>query len=164
MLSRINKRDRVAHEAGILSFVIPGTAEGRNPESSTGFGICIWIPGSHASRAPRNDSVAAGGIMSSLYAGRRRKNSITMALSLAATAFRAWLAGADPGRTAVRRLQRACRSRFFTEMTPPPGSTGGLLNAIMGSLVLTGLAVLIGHAHRYPGRHLHGGIRPPRSP
>jgi phosphate transport system permease protein len=32
----------------------------------------------------------------------------------------------------------------FTEMTPPPGSTGGLLNAIMGSLVLTGLAVLIG--------------------
>ena len=29
-------------------------------------------------------------------------------------------------------------------MTPPPGSAGGLLNAIMGSLVLTALAVLIG--------------------
>ena len=32
----------------------------------------------------------------------------------------------------------------FTQMTPPPGSAGGLLNPIMGSLILTGLAVLIG--------------------
>jgi phosphate transport system permease protein len=32
----------------------------------------------------------------------------------------------------------------FTEMTPPPGSAGGLLNPIFGSLVLTVLAVLIG--------------------
>ena len=29
-------------------------------------------------------------------------------------------------------------------MTPPPGSTGGLLNPIFGSLILTTLAVLIG--------------------
>src|SRR3954469_22734845 len=34
--------------------------------------------------------------------------------------------------------------RVFTEMTPPPGSSGGLLNAIAGSLMLTTLAVLIG--------------------
>jgi phosphate transport system permease protein len=32
----------------------------------------------------------------------------------------------------------------FTEMTPPPGSAGGLLNAIVGSLLLTVLAVLFG--------------------
>jgi phosphate transport system permease protein len=32
----------------------------------------------------------------------------------------------------------------FTEMTPPPGSAGGLLNPIIGSLILTGLAVLFG--------------------
>jgi phosphate transport system permease protein len=32
----------------------------------------------------------------------------------------------------------------FTEMTPPPGSSGGLLNAIVGSLILTILGVLIG--------------------
>jgi len=32
----------------------------------------------------------------------------------------------------------------FTEMTPPPGSAGGLLNPIFGSLILTTLAVLIG--------------------
>jgi phosphate transport system permease protein len=32
----------------------------------------------------------------------------------------------------------------FTQMTPPPGSAGGLLNPIMGSLVMTTIAVLIG--------------------
>src|SRR5499426_2407944 len=32
----------------------------------------------------------------------------------------------------------------FTEMTPPPGSAGGLLNPIVGSLLLTVLAVIIG--------------------
>jgi phosphate transport system permease protein len=32
----------------------------------------------------------------------------------------------------------------FTEMTPPPGSAGGLLNAIVGSLILTVLAVILG--------------------
>ncbi|WP_425500135.1 phosphate ABC transporter permease PstA [Propylenella binzhouense] len=32
----------------------------------------------------------------------------------------------------------------FTEMTPPPGSAGGLLNAIVGSLILTGIGVAVG--------------------
>lgn len=32
----------------------------------------------------------------------------------------------------------------FTQMTPPPGSSGGLLNAIFGSLVQTAIATLIG--------------------
>ena len=82
-------------------------------------------------------------MMNKLYAGRRLKNSITMVLSLVATAFGlGWL---------VLILGVLLWEGFsglslavFTEMTPPPGSTGGLLNAIMGSLVLTGLAVLIG--------------------
>jgi phosphate transport system permease protein len=34
--------------------------------------------------------------------------------------------------------------KVFTEMTPPPGSAGGLLNAIVGSLIMTFLAVLVG--------------------
>lgn len=33
---------------------------------------------------------------------------------------------------------------LFTKMTPPPGSAGGLLNAIVGSLILVGLATAIG--------------------
>lgn len=32
----------------------------------------------------------------------------------------------------------------FTKMTPPPGGTGGLLNPMIGSLIMTVLAVLIG--------------------
>jgi phosphate transport system permease protein len=32
----------------------------------------------------------------------------------------------------------------FTEMTPPPGSSGGLLNAIVGSLIMTAIGVAIG--------------------
>jgi phosphate transport system permease protein len=34
--------------------------------------------------------------------------------------------------------------RLFTQMTPPPGSEGGLLNAIYGSAVMTVLGILIG--------------------
>jgi len=34
--------------------------------------------------------------------------------------------------------------KVFTEMTPPPGSDGGLLNAIAGSLVMTAIGVIIG--------------------
>jgi len=34
--------------------------------------------------------------------------------------------------------------KVFTEMTPPPGSDGGLLNPIVGSLIMTGLAVAVG--------------------
>jgi phosphate transport system permease protein len=32
----------------------------------------------------------------------------------------------------------------FTQMTPPPGDAGGLLNAIVGSLIMVGVATLIG--------------------
>ncbi len=39
---------------------------------------------------------------------------------------------------------RACPAHLFTQMTPPPGSQGGLLNAIYGSAVMTLLGILIG--------------------
>src|SRR5262249_53010540 len=38
----------------------------------------------------------------------------------------------------------ALQKEVFTQMTPPPGGKGGLLNALVGSLMLTGLATLIG--------------------
>jgi phosphate transport system permease protein len=34
--------------------------------------------------------------------------------------------------------------RVFTEMTPPPGASGGLLNAIVGSLIMTAIAIVLG--------------------
>jgi phosphate transport system permease protein len=81
--------------------------------------------------------------MDKIYAGRRRKNAITMGLSLAATAFGlGWLVLILG--TLLWEGFSGLSLRVFTEMTPPPGASGGLLNAIMGSLVLTFLAVLIG--------------------
>jgi len=78
-----------------------------------------------------------------LYARRRRRNGVTMVLALMATLFGlGWLVlilGA-----LLWEGFSGLSLRVFTEMTPPPGSAGGLLNAITGSLILTGLAVLIG--------------------
>jgi phosphate transport system permease protein len=78
-----------------------------------------------------------------LYARRRRRNGIAMTLSVAATLFGlGWL---------VLILGVLLWEGFgglslavFTEMTPPPGAAGGLLNPIIGSLILTFLAVVIG--------------------
>src|SRR6202023_3578298 len=39
---------------------------------------------------------------------------------------------------------RGMSAAVFTQMTPPPGSEGGLLNAITGSLIMTFLGVAIG--------------------
>jgi phosphate transport system permease protein len=46
--------------------------------------------------------------------------------------------------TLLRKGLPALSGKVFTEMTPPPGNSGGLLNAIIGSLMMTGLATLIG--------------------
>ena len=78
------------------------------------------------------------------YAGRRRRNAIAMGLAVAATALGlGWLVlilGA-----LVWEGFRGLTLQVFTEMPPPPGGTGGgLLNPIVGSLILTGLGVLIG--------------------
>src|ERR1700686_5786363 len=37
----------------------------------------------------------------------------------------------------------ALKPTLFTEMTPPPGSAGGLLNAIYGSVVIVGVATVV---------------------
>jgi phosphate transport system permease protein len=78
-----------------------------------------------------------------LYAARRRRNTVTMSLSFAATAFGlGWLV-LILGVLLWQGLS-GVSLKVFTEMTPPPGQDGGLLNPIMGSLMLTALAVLIG--------------------
>jgi len=80
---------------------------------------------------------------SKLYAARRRRNKITMGLSVAATAFGlGWLV-LILGVLLWEGLS-GLSLKVFTEMTPPPGADGGLLNPIIGSLILTVIAVLIG--------------------
>jgi len=80
---------------------------------------------------------------SALYTKRRRSNGIAKALSLAATAFGlGWLVLILG--VLVWNGVGGLSLSVFTEMTPPPGAAGGLLNPIMGSLVITTLAVAIG--------------------
>src|SRR3974390_973790 len=77
------------------------------------------------------------------YARRRRRNAVTMGLAYAATGFGlTWLVLI----LAVLLWEGlgGLSVAVFTEMTPPPGGTGGLLNPIVGSLMMTALAVLIG--------------------
>jgi phosphate transport system permease protein len=81
--------------------------------------------------------------MNTLYASRRRRNAVAMALSIVATTIGlSWLV-LILGVLLYEGFS-GLSSQVFTEMTPPPGSTGGLLNAIVGSLIMTGLAILIG--------------------
>jgi phosphate transport system permease protein len=79
----------------------------------------------------------------SLYASRRRRNVLATVASYGATFVGlAWLAVI----LGVLFWQgfSGLSLRVFTEMTPPPGAVGGLLNAIVGSLIMTGLALVIG--------------------
>jgi len=77
------------------------------------------------------------------YAGRKRVNQVALTLALAAMAFGLfWLIWIlwETIRLGLGGLSLA----LFTDMTPPPNEAGGLINAIFGSIVMVGLATLIG--------------------
>ncbi len=79
----------------------------------------------------------------SLYASRRRRNVLATASAYLATAVGlAWLA-LILGELFWKGFS-GLSLRVFTEMTPPPGASGGLLNAIVGSIIMTLLALVIG--------------------
>ncbi len=78
-----------------------------------------------------------------LYTRRMWTNRFNLLMSLVATAFGlfwlAWILW-----TLFNAGLSAVWSEVFTQMTPPPGSSGGLLNAITGSLIMAGGATLVG--------------------
>ncbi len=78
-----------------------------------------------------------------VYARRRVANMAVMALSVAATGFGLlWLVLVLW--TLVFQGVSAITPALFSQMTPPPGNSGGLLNAIFGSLAMTVIATVIG--------------------
>jgi phosphate transport system permease protein len=78
-----------------------------------------------------------------VYTSRRRSNAIWLSLCYASAAFGlGWLIIILA--TLVWRGAGGLSLAVFTQMTPPPDQSGGLLNAIVGSLMMTGLGVAIG--------------------
>lgn len=78
-----------------------------------------------------------------MHASRKRINFIALTLSLAAMAFGlVWLIWIlfETVRLGVDGLVLAT----FTQSTPAPMEDGGLANAIVGSLIMVGLATLVG--------------------
>jgi phosphate transport system permease protein len=82
-------------------------------------------------------------IMVNLYARRRITNALGLTVSVLAMLFGLfWLIW-----ILLTLLDQGLASlvpAVFTQMTPPPGSSGGLLNAIAGSLMMTLVGTLIG--------------------
>jgi phosphate transport system permease protein len=77
-----------------------------------------------------------------IYTRRRIINRIGLAASMLAMLIGlgvlVWILG-----TLLVKGVGALSPKVFTQMTPPPGSDGGLLNAIAGSLLMVGVATLI---------------------
>ena len=95
------------------------------------------------SDAARKGREIPGNVGGGRFAARRRRNAVATALAYAATIFGlGWLV-LILGALIWNGIGGLSLS-VFTEITPPPGTAGGLLNAIVGSLIMTALAVAIG--------------------
>ncbi len=81
--------------------------------------------------------------MLTLYGRRRLLNFITLGISVLAMLFGLFWLGWILW-TLLDNGLPGLAAKVFTQMTPPPGSSGGLLNAIAGSLMMTAVATVIG--------------------
>ena len=88
-------------------------------------------------------TVAASRITQMLYFRRRLANTVFIVSSTCATIFGlVWLTFILGG--LLVDGVGALSPTVFTEITPPPGSKGGLANAIGGSILMNMIAVLVG--------------------
>ncbi|MEJ0097904.1 MAG: phosphate ABC transporter permease PstA [Bauldia sp.] len=76
------------------------------------------------------------------YSRRRTSNVVALSLSLVATVVGLFFLAAILITLLVKGFS-AISPSIFTENTPPPGSNGGLLNAIFGSLAMTIIAIVV---------------------
>ncbi len=81
--------------------------------------------------------------MLTLYARRRLINILSLGISILAMGFGLFWLGWILFTLLFHGLP-GLSLQVFTQITPPPGSTGGLINAIAGSLMMTALGTLIG--------------------
>ena len=79
----------------------------------------------------------------SLPARRRARSKLFMGLSIGSALLGLTMLAIILG-TLIYKGAAGINLAVFTEMTPPPGESGGLLNAIFGSLVMTVIGVVIG--------------------
>jgi len=86
---------------------------------------------------------AGGACVSQRRLIRKTRNGLFLALSVVATGV-GLLCLAAILWTLLSRGIAGLSASVFTQMTPPPGSQGGLLNAIYGSAVMTALGILMG--------------------
>jgi len=82
-------------------------------------------------------------VSASLYATRRAKNLFAQLLAVLAAAFGlfwlVWIVW-----TTLSYGIASLNTALFTQMTPPPGETGGMLNAFFGSALMSLLGVVLG--------------------
>jgi phosphate transport system permease protein len=81
--------------------------------------------------------------MSALYSRRRVRNRLFLGLSVVATMLGLGALALILGELLYEGFT-GLDLALFTQSTPPPGETGGLLNAIVGTLIMTSMAVLVG--------------------
>lgn len=78
-----------------------------------------------------------------IYRRRRRTNRVMLTLSMLALLFGLfWLCWILL--TLLHKGGAAMSWTLFTQNTPPPGANGGLLNAILGSVMMTAVGTLVG--------------------
>jgi len=81
--------------------------------------------------------------MSARYRSRRTRNQVWMVLSLISTIIGLGILAIILGGLFWKGIT-GFHLGLFTQMTPPPGGEGGLLNPIVGSLMMTFIGVLLG--------------------
>lgn len=81
--------------------------------------------------------------MSYLYARRRLVNMVSLSISVLTMLFGLFWLGWILWTLLVNGIP-GLSMHVFTQSTPPPGSDGGLINAIYGSLMMVFIGVLIG--------------------